>query len=157
MERISQTARDYRKGLEEDGFGKADSFANDSIEQYLNEITRIPLLSIEGEAEVGARMLIGRLSAVALSTIADGSNLSSAQKNLICEELAKDGSRRLLAHIKAEGHSMPESLGREALEIEPSKSNVIRFENVVNGYTNWLNEQIDFARRIKNPSRDLRF
>lgn len=153
MERSFTISDDLRKGQMFEGNASKDGFANDEVTQYLNEITRIPLLTPEEESEVGQRMLVGRLSAVALSTVADRSNLSITQKNLIREELAKDGSCRLLAHIKSKGNSVRESLDREALEIEPNKSNVIRFKNVVNGYTNWLNKQTNCARGIKNPQQ----
>ena len=151
MERVLAGSFDFEGRVSTNGSGEPKDYWIDPVRQYLSEIGKIPLLSVEEERFMGSRMLLGRLAAISLSVVSQRENLPKKQVKLVRDELNKKGSRRLLACLEPEKFPALETLNSQVLEEKlRSLQKPVSFEDVLFGYTCWINEQLDCATSSAN-------
>ena len=154
MERVLAGSFDFEGRVSTNGSGEPKDYSIDPVEQYLSEIGKIPLLTVEEEKLMGERILLGRLAAISLAVVSQRADLPATQVNFMRGELDKKGPRRLLACLDTEDFPKLEDLNRQVSGAKlRSPHKLASFKDRLLDYACTLNEQLDCAVGISGRKR----
>ena len=97
MERVLAGSFDFEGRVSTNGSGEPKDYSIDPVEQYLSEIGKIPLLTVEEEKLMGERILLGRLAAISLAVVSQSADLPATQVNFMRGELDKKSPKPFLS------------------------------------------------------------